>query len=53
MQRGLPVYRLNRALDGIERRLGKPVDQLFGPAVAQIQVVACKSFAPGPPERVD
>jgi SAM-dependent methyltransferase len=42
MRRGIPVYRLNLALDRLERALGKPVDQTLGLAVAQIQVVARK-----------
>ena len=42
MRRGFPVYRLNRALDPIERWLGKPTDQTIGPAMAQIQVIARK-----------
>ena len=43
MRRGIPVYRLNQAIDRLERALGKPVDQTIGSAVAQIQVVARKS----------
>ncbi len=42
MGRGLPVYRLDLAIDRVERLLGKPVDQTLGPALAQIQVVARK-----------
>jgi hypothetical protein len=42
MRRGLPVYRLDRAIDRIEWALGKPVDQTLGSAVAQIQVIARK-----------
>ena len=42
MRRGLPVYRLDRALDRLEWALGKPVDQTLGSAVAQIQVIARK-----------
>ena len=40
MRSGLPVYRLDLLLDRLERRLGKPVDQTLGPAMAQIQVIA-------------
>jgi SAM-dependent methyltransferase len=47
MRRGLPVYRVNRALDRIEHWLGKPTDQTLGPAVAQIQVIVRKGLAPG------
>jgi len=43
MHCGLPVYRLNLAVDRIERFLGKPVDQTMGSALAQIQVVARKT----------
>jgi SAM-dependent methyltransferase len=39
---GLPVHRMYRIFDKIERALGKPVDQTRGPALAQIQVVARK-----------
>ena len=46
MHVGLPVYRLSLMMDVLERTLGKPVDQTLGPAVAQIQVVARKHFAP-------
>ena len=43
MRRRMPVYRLNQVLDSVEHRLGKPVDQTLGPALAQIQVVVRKS----------
>jgi SAM-dependent methyltransferase len=43
MRRGVPVYRLNRMLDRIERWLGKPIDQTLGPAMAQIQIIARRS----------
>jgi len=42
MNRGLPVYRLDLAIERLERLLGKPIDQTLGPALAQIQVVARK-----------
>jgi SAM-dependent methyltransferase len=42
MRRGVPVYRLDRMLDRLECRLGKPIDQTIGPAMAQIQVIARK-----------
>ena len=42
MRRGLPVYRVHRALDAAERLLGKPVDQTRGPALAQIEIIARK-----------
>ena len=42
MRRGVPVYRLNSALDKIGTWLGKPVDQTLGPALAQIQVIVRK-----------
>lgn len=45
MRRGLPVWRLDRAIDAVERTLGKPVDQTQGPALAQIQIVARKEAA--------
>jgi SAM-dependent methyltransferase len=44
MLTGLPVKRLNVAIDRLERLLGKPVDQTLGPALAQIQVVARKFY---------
>lgn len=43
---GLPVATVNSCIDYIELRLGRPVDQLWGPAVAQIQVVAQKRTNP-------
>ena len=46
MRRGLPLYRLHLAFDRLERALGRPVDQLFGDAVAQIQIVAQKRILP-------
>jgi SAM-dependent methyltransferase len=46
MSRGLPVYRLNLAIDRVERLLGKPIDQTIGSALAQIQVVARKAKPP-------
>lgn len=46
MRRGLPLYRLHLAFDRLERALGRPVDQLFGDAVAQIQIVAQKRIPP-------
>ena len=42
MHRGFPVYRLSRALDRLERALGKPIDQTAGPALAQIQAIVQK-----------
>jgi SAM-dependent methyltransferase len=45
MSRGVPVYRLDLAIDRVERLLGKPVDQTLGPALAQIQIVARKTAA--------
>jgi len=49
MRRGLPLYRLNLMVDAMERALGRPIDQLFEDAVAQIQIVAQKKD--GFPER--
>jgi SAM-dependent methyltransferase len=51
MRRGLPLYRLNLMFDVMERALGRPIDQLFGDAVAQIQIVAKKKRVV--PERED
>lgn len=39
---GLPLTGLDLALDRLEWRMGKPVDQTGGPALAQIQAVARK-----------
>jgi SAM-dependent methyltransferase len=39
---GLPVQSMNRISNKVERALGKPVAQTYGPALAQIQVIAQK-----------
>jgi SAM-dependent methyltransferase len=48
MRRGIPLYRLDLAIDKCECLLGKPIDQTLGPALAQIQVVARKAYKPSP-----
>lgn len=42
IRRGLPLADLDRTLDRLEWRIGKPIDQTGGPALAQIQIVVRK-----------
>ena len=41
-RRGVDLGWLDQMLDRVERRLGKPVDQTDGPALAQIQAAVRK-----------
>ena len=43
VRRGLPLYRIGKAIEQTEELLGAPVDQTLGPAMAQIQIIAKKS----------
>jgi SAM-dependent methyltransferase len=46
IRRGVPLGRVDEALDRLEWRMGKPIDQTGPTTLAQIQVVVKKSGAP-------